>query len=87
MRDKPSHETTVVVVDIPYGLTFQQLTTEPDLAYKGSIRSQLKWLSEEVTTEEECERVFRATVCLYVRQQGAIPFDQCLEQAFIWERG
>ena len=78
-------------IELPYGLEGS------DLGLDGSSRHQnassvtlLRWLIANGVTDEELERIFRATTVLWAACRGqdpSIEFRNCLDTAIVWERG
>jgi hypothetical protein len=83
----------VVTVPVPYDLEENELHLDPSskvYCNKLPIRALLIWLLETGATDEEFERIFRASVVLWARMQHLAPivtFAECFDTAVVWERG
>jgi hypothetical protein len=75
---------TMATVEIPYGLTKDQLRITDDMSH-ADITADLLWMVDEVTSGGELDRIMRAAVLIHAETRH--PMEECLHQAIIWERG
>ena len=79
-------------IPIPYMMSLSELKIDP-AAMGEDLDTAMSWFVDHVSfaDEEACERIMRATVCLYHALEGPkndkVTFGECFSTALTWERG